>query len=110
MEDFGLEYFGKQHTHYLQYVLKEHYTITEDWNANKFDSIDLDWEYQKQNRRISMKDYIYRLLIQHSHHHSTKRQILPHRHADINYGAKAQCATKPEPGPTLHDDGIKRVQ
>ena len=36
VDDFGIEYVGDQHVQHLQRVLQEHYTITTDWEGEKF--------------------------------------------------------------------------
>ena len=35
VDDFVIEYVGKNHTHHLRGFLKEHYTVTEDWSGKK---------------------------------------------------------------------------
>ena len=36
-------------------TLREHYPITEDWKAEKYCGIDLQWNYEKRYVDISMK-------------------------------------------------------
>ena len=47
VDGFGVKYVGDEHTKHLIKVLKEHYTITEDWEAEKYSGITLDWDYQR---------------------------------------------------------------
>ena len=111
LDKFWVKYVGKLCTHHLRDVLKEHYTINEECPANKFSSVDLDWDYQKHTFRIFIKDYIHRLLIRHGNPHPNKRQLSKkNRHVGIDYGVKAEYATETEPIPSLNSDGIKRVQ
>ena len=42
---------------------KKHYTIIQNWNADKFAGIDLDWYHQKRTCHLYIKDYIHRLLL-----------------------------------------------
>ena len=42
MDDFGIEYVGKQHAQHLQKVLEDHYTLTMEWEGGKFAGIDLN--------------------------------------------------------------------
>ena len=36
VDDFGVKYVGDEHAKHLIKVLKEHYTIPEDWEAEKY--------------------------------------------------------------------------
>ena len=45
IDDFGVQYVGKQHTKHTMFVLRELYTILHDWNGKRYLGIDLDWEY-----------------------------------------------------------------
>ena len=51
MDDFGIEYVGKQHAQHLQKVLEDHYTLTMDWEGKKFSGIDLDWNYASKHTK-----------------------------------------------------------
>ena len=59
MDDFGIEYAGKEHALHLMKTLKLDYEITTDWEGNIFAVIELAWDYHVRhaNRtcRISMK-------------------------------------------------------
>ena len=76
MDDFGIEYVGKQHSHNLQKVLEDHYTPTMYWEGGNFAGIDLDWNYASNHTkctcRISMGGYVDKLLIKYNHTISTK--------------------------------------
>ena len=58
VDDFGIEYVGKQHALHLLNILKQNYEITTDWEGKKFAGIDLAWDYNDKNAnqtcRISM--------------------------------------------------------
>ena len=49
MDDFGVEYVGKQHAHHLVTILKKYHNITEYWEGKKYSGIDLKWDYDKAN-------------------------------------------------------------
>ena len=59
MDDFGIEYVGKEHALHLLKTLEVDYEITTDWEGTNFAGIDLACDYHDQhaNRtcRISMK-------------------------------------------------------
>ena len=110
VDDFGIEYVGERHANHLRDVLKKHYEITEDWKGEKFAGIDLEWDYAKRTCRLSMKGYIRKLLAQYGHPVPLKRQLSPHKHTPIVYGAKIQTAPEPDTSPPLDDAGVRRVQ
>jgi hypothetical protein len=110
VDDFGIEYVGKEHALHLRNVLQEHYTITEDWAGTKYAGIDLQWDYTRRTCRLSIRDYIKNLLVKYGHPRPAKPQLSPHRHAVIHYGAKAQYVVEDKPSPPLDAAGISRVQ
>ena len=58
VDDFGVEYVGKQHADHLATNLKKYHNITEDWEGKKYDGIDLKWDYEKRTCRATMDGYI----------------------------------------------------
>ena len=58
MDDFGVEYVGKQHAEHLATIFKEYHNITEDWEVKKYAGIDLKWDYDKRTCRANMDGYI----------------------------------------------------
>ena len=114
MDDFGIEYFGKQHAQYLQKVMEDHYTLTMDWEGGKFAGVNLDWNYAsnhiKRTCRLSMDGYIDKLLIKYYHTIPTKPQLSPHFHRKIVFGNKEQRTQEEDTSPALDAAGIKRVQ
>ena len=114
MNDFGIEYVGKQHAQHLQKVLEDRYTLTMDWEGRKFAGIDLDWNYAsnqtKRTCQLSMHGCIDKLLIKYNHTIPTKPQLSPHCHREIVYEAKEQLTQEEDTSPTLDAAGIKCVQ
>ena len=62
VDNFGIEYVGKEHVVHLLKTLEKNYDITTDWERKFFSGIDLSWNYHAHHAdrtcRISMKDYI----------------------------------------------------
>ena len=48
MDDFGVNYVGKEHARHFISVLKEHYEISEDWEGKKYVGLTFDWDYEKK--------------------------------------------------------------
>ena len=110
MDDFGVEYVGKQHADHLATILKKYQNITEDWEGNKYAGINLKWDYEKIICRATMDGYILELRNKYGHLTPNKSQHSPHKHIPIDYGATQQVVQPTEDSPTLNDKGIKRVQ
>ena len=108
MNNFGIEYVGKEHALHLLKTLEVDYDITTDWEGTKFAVIDLTWDYHARHAnwtcRISMKVYIVRVLLKYGHPIPKKPQLLPHKHREVIYGTKGQLS------PPLDSQGTKRVQ
>ena len=69
MDDFGIEYVGKEHALHLLKTLKVDYDITTYWEGTKFSVIKLAWDYHarhaNQTCRISMKGYTAKVLLKY---------------------------------------------
>jgi hypothetical protein len=58
VDDFGVKYVGREHAEHLIRVLKEHYTMSIDWDGALYYGIQLDWNYNNRILDISMPNYI----------------------------------------------------
>ena len=47
VDDFGVNYVGKEHVEHLMTVLQEHYQIKADWTGTRYIGIHLAWDYKK---------------------------------------------------------------
>ena len=43
VDNFGIEYVGKEHALHLLKTLEKNYEITTDWEGKKFAGINLSW-------------------------------------------------------------------
>ena len=71
VDDFGIEYVGKERALHLLKTLEQNYEITTDWEGTKFAGIDLAWDcnvrHANRTCRISMDGYITRVLLKYGH-------------------------------------------
>ena len=67
VDDFGVEYIGKQHADHLATTLKKYHNITKDWEGKKYAGIDLKWDYDKRACRATMDGYILELRNKYGH-------------------------------------------
>ncbi|KAL7480508.1 LOW QUALITY PROTEIN: hypothetical protein ACHAW6_006199, partial [Cyclotella cf. meneghiniana] len=55
---FTLVYVGKESAQFLGDALKENYTISVDWEGEKYVGLKLDWDYDKRKVPLSMPGYV----------------------------------------------------
>ena len=109
MDDFGVKYKGDEHAKHLIATLKEHYTITEDWNGKTYSDISLDWDYYRQQVHLSMPGYCKEALTRFNHK-LRKINDQPHKHVIPTYGARIQFATKEDLTPKVDAEKTKFIQ
>ena len=94
VDNFSIEYVGKEHTLHLLKTLEQNYDITTEWEGKQFAGIDPAWDYNARyaNRtgRISMDGYIKKVLLNYGHPSPKKPQLSPHKHREVIYGGKEQ--------------------
>jgi hypothetical protein len=82
VDDFAINYVGKDNAHHLRNALIPHYEITTDWGGIFYSGMTLKWDYQKHICDISMPGYIIMFLtssnmthqnIHNTHHPSMSR-------------------------------------
>jgi hypothetical protein len=78
VDDFGVEYVGKEHAIHLRDTIKEHYDTTENWKGDLYSGINLDWNYNKCTCRLSMEDYIDTVLTKYNRTHDRRSQYFHH--------------------------------
>ena len=103
---FGVEYVVKKHADHLSTILEQYHNITEYWEGNKYDGIDIKWYYNKKTCRATMDGYILDLRKKYVHTTPKKLQYSPHKHRPIDYGAKQQMSQPEYNSPCLYDKGI----
>ena len=91
IDDFGVNYVGKENADHLINILKEHYEVAEDWEGTKYCGITMDWDYIKRQVYLSMPGYCYEAPIRFCQN-LCKIMDQPHKHALLVYRAKIQYA------------------
>jgi hypothetical protein len=99
VEDFAVQYVGKQHAEHLRNALLQTYELTTDWTATVYSGMILKWDYKNQTCDISMPGYVSNVLSKFQHDDPKHPQHTPSRYAMPVYGAKTQYATKDETPP-----------
>ncbi len=92
MDDFGVQYIGKEHVMHLIRVIKEHYKVEEDWEGTQYLGITMDWNFKNHQVHLSMPEYVERALVWFNNLGPPKPQHQPHQHTIPTYGATVQYA------------------
>ena len=106
VDDFGVKYEGKEHADHLMSVLKEHYTVTEDWEGSKYIGITLDWDYEGRKVHLSLPGYNTKALKRFHHEPPAKRQDSPYPHPPQNTGPSNNTPK----APTIHHHLTKPIK
>ena len=111
VDDFGVQYVGKEHADHLAMALKARYNMTEDWEGERYCGITLKWDYKKRTVQMSLPGYVEAALQRFQHPAPTRAQDAPHRYNKPVYGRKQpQQALQEDDSEPLDDAGVKRVR
>ena len=58
VDDFGVKYVNKADVNHLMNDLKETYTVTEDWEGERYVGIHLRWDYANKKVHLAMLGYV----------------------------------------------------
>ena len=90
VNDFVIKYISEKNIEHLLDVLKEQYSITEDWTAKVYIDITVKWDYVARTVDISMPQYVEKALKISQHILPIIPEYAPHAQAAPVYGAKTQ--------------------
>jgi len=110
VDDFGIQYVGREHAHHLLAALKENYEITIDWEATLYLGITLTWDYIKRTVDLSMPGYVTAALKKFNHPKPARPEHAPYRHVPPQYGKPIQLTDPIDTSPPLQPSGIKFIQ
>jgi hypothetical protein len=99
VDDFAVQYGGRQHAEHLRNTFLQTYELTTDWTATVYSVMTLKWDYNKRTCDISMPGYVSNVLSKFQHDSPNHPQHTPSRYVTPVYGAKTQYATKDETPP-----------
>ena len=58
VDDFGIQYTGKENAQHLVSTLEKDYKLTTDWTGTQFCGLTLDWDYKNGTCDLSMPGYV----------------------------------------------------
>jgi hypothetical protein len=62
VDDFGVQYVGREHAEHLATVIASKYKMTTDWTGKLYCGITLNWDYIKRTVLLSMPGYVAKAL------------------------------------------------
>ena len=93
VDDFGIKYTNKDNINHLFKAIKDKYPLKIDWDGSKYVGIDLEWNYDKREVTILMKEYVEQTLKQFQHPKLSKHHYGPTKYVPPEYGRKIQYTT-----------------
>jgi hypothetical protein len=102
MDDFGVQYVGKEHAQHLIDALETDHTVSKDWNDGLYCSNTLKWDYENKHVDLSMPGYIKDALHKYQHPMPKRPQYAPHNWTVLAYSHRIQYAPLPDDAPQRH--------
>jgi hypothetical protein len=111
VDDFGIQYVGKEHAHHLISALKQDYeAVTTDWDGNLFCGITLTWDYTQRTVDLSMPGYVKKALKEFQQEGPKRPEHQPYRSKEITYGIQTQLTDPIDLSEPLDSAGVLRLQ
>jgi hypothetical protein len=67
VDDFGVQYVGKEHARHLIDAIETDYTVSKDWACGLYCGITLKWYYENKHVDLSMPDFMMDVLHKYQH-------------------------------------------
>jgi Reverse transcriptase (RNA-dependent DNA polymerase) len=111
VDDFGIQYVGKEHAHHLIAALKQDYeAVTTDWAGDLFCGITLTWDYDQRTVDLSMPGYVEKALKEFQKEAPMRPEHQPYRSKEITYGIQTQLTDPIDLSEPLDSAGVLRLQ
>jgi hypothetical protein len=110
VDDFGVQYVGKEHAQHLIYALEADYIVSKYWTGGLYCGITLKWNYMSKHVDLSMPGYIKDALQKFQHPLPKRPQYAPHNCTVPAYGQCIQYAPLPDAAPPATSEEITRAQ
>ena len=94
-----MKYVNKEDVDHLMSVLKEDYSVTEDWKGERYIGMHLRWEYNEGKVHVAMPGYVARALAEFHHQTPRRKEDSPYDMAPRKYGAASQEVDDPRASP-----------
>jgi hypothetical protein len=109
VDDFGVKYVSKDDAQHLLDSIEANYPVKADWTGSKYIGIDLEWNYDEGEVKLSMKGYVPKALKEFQHPPPDRPVNGPTPYTPPVYGKTVQYAPMEE-ARTFTDKQIRHVQ
>jgi hypothetical protein len=99
VDDFGVQYSNKEDANHLISSIEANYPVKTNWTGSKYIGIDLDWDYNKREVKLSMKGYVKKALKEYQHTSPPKPYNTPTKYHKPEFGQKIQYERTDESKP-----------
>ena len=110
VDDFGIQYFGRENAEHLLNALRMHYTVTTDWTGTLFLGITLKWNYKTGTVDLSIPGYIRRALDKFQHTIPPLPEGLPYPAPNTKWGPDSQLTAPEDESKRLDAAAVNRLQ
>lgn len=110
VDDFGVDYTGKEHAIHLLEALQQHYECSTDWNGTLYCGVTLKWDYKNRTCDLSMPGYVQTALTRFDHPQPSRPQYAPFKANAPQFGTKIQLTDPIDDSPLLSKKQVKRIQ
>ena len=110
VDDFGINYVGKEHADHLNASIKEKYELSTDWGGTLYCGITINWDYANRTVDLSMPNYISSMLHKYQHPLTKRAQNSPHPWNISTYSATQQLTMALDTTTPLELSEVKRIQ
>ena len=110
VDDFGVQYSGKEHAEHLYQILSEKYECHTDWEGTKYCGLNIEWNYTEGWVDIDVDGMHEKGLQRFKHSKPAKPQDSPYPCTTPQYGAKIQYTEEPDTSRPMTAEETKRLQ
>jgi hypothetical protein len=110
VDDFGVQYVGKEHAQHFIDALETDYKVSKDWTGGLYFGITLKRDYENKYVDLSMPGYIKDALQKFQHPMPKHPQYVPHNWNVPAYGQLIKYAPLPDAFPPATAQEITRAQ
>jgi hypothetical protein len=99
VDDFGVQYDGKEHAQNFIDALYPDYIVSRYWTGGLYCGITLKWDYENEHVDLSMPGYIKDVLHKYKYPMPKRSQYAPNKWTVPAYGKRIKYAPLPDASP-----------
>jgi hypothetical protein len=110
VDDFGVQYVGRENAQHLVDVIAAKYKMTTDWTGALYCGVTLKWDYKARTVDLSMPGYVAKALARFEHSPEGRPQHAPSAWSKPLYSSAPQLAKEEDTSAKLDSAEITRLQ